>query len=417
MEKHIVVAGMGFGGLAAVLALSKAADPDVRITLVDRHRYHQFNATLYEVATAWMPDLPEGCIGVLKRSNCVPVEQLLLRMPGVHFRQGNITKIDSQRRILTFGDGETMEYDALIVALGSETYDFGIPGVAQFSVGLKNIQDAIHIRCAMETAVADAAQDKRSERIVHVLIGGGGFSGSEFSAELIAYARVLAKAYRFPKERIHVEILEAGPHLLPGLDAWASSMAERRLTKLGVKMRLGTRVVRVTKDTVELSTGDRVPYELFVWTGGVRANSLVRSSGLTTDERGRLMVAPTLRTNESGTFAVGDTIAFTPNGDPRPLPWVASLAVGQGKLAAANALRFLRGEEKLEEFQGKLEGFVVPVGGKYAIAILANGIRLSGFPAWVLRQFINLRYFLSILGPIEALRMWFSELTYYTRND
>lgn len=415
-EKHIVIAGMGFGGLSAALALSKVREPGLTVTLVDRHRYHQFNATLYEVATAWMADMPEGALGVLKRTNCVPVEQLLLRMPSVRFLRASVAGIDPLGSELEFADGTALHYDALILALGSETDDFDIPGVAQFGIGLKTIADAVRIRCDMETAVADAAQDKRATRIVHVLIGGGGFSGTEFSAELAAYARVLATAYRFDPKRIHVEILEAAPHLLPGLDVWASRMAESRLTKLGVRIRLNTKVVQVGKNSVTLSTGGAVPYDLFVWTGGVRANRLVRASGLQCDARGRLLVGQSLQTSALNIFAVGDTIALTPPGQKRPLPWVASLAIEQGRHAASNALRLLA-QEKLTPFAGRLLGFVIPIGGKFALAVLSSGVRFSGFWAWVLRQFINLKYFLSILGPLEALRLWFAELSYYTKND
>lgn len=415
-EKHIVIAGLGFGGLSAALTLSRVRQPGLTVTLVDRHRYHQFNAALYEVATAWMPNMPEGCLGILKRTNCIPVEQLLLRMPRVRFRQAVVASIDPKGNELTFTDGTALHYDALVLALGSETDDLGIPGVAQYGLGLKTVEDAIRIRCDMETAVADAAQDKRSDRIVHVLVGGGGFSGTEFSAELASYARVLARAYRFPVNHIHIEVLEATPHLLSGLDAWASAKAEQRLTRMGVRMRLNTKVVRATKSDVELSSGDRVPYDLLVWTGGVRANHLVRESGLSTDPRGRLTLLPTLQTSVANLLAVGDTASFTPAGAARPLPWVAPIAMEMGRHAAKNALALVN-RRPLVAFLTAHQGFVVPIGGKYALAMLSNGIHFSGFFAWVLRQVINLKYFLSILGPLEALRLWFAELQYYTKND
>jgi NADH dehydrogenase len=415
-EQHIVIAGMGFGGLAAALALSKVREPGTTVTLVDRHRYHQFNATLYEVATAWMAEMPEGALGVLKRSNCIPVEQLLLRMPSVRFLHTTISQIDPRGRELEFTDGTALHFDALILALGSETDDLGIPGVATYAIGLKTVADAVRVRNDMEAAVADAAQDKRAERIVRILVGGGGFSGTEFSGELAAYARVLARAYRFDPKRIHIEVLEATPHLLSGLNPWAGRMAEARLNQLGVRLRLNTRVVQVQKNAVTLSNGDRVPCDLLVWTGGVRANRLVRASGLKCDARGRLLVGQTLQTSAPNIFAVGDTVALTPPGHKQPLPWVASLAVEQGKLAATNARRLLA-RQRLLPFTGQLLGFVIPIGGKFALAVLSSGVRFSGFSAWVLRQCINLKYFLSILGPLEALRLWFAELSYYTKND
>lgn len=407
---------MGFAGLAASLYLDKRKQPGTVVTLIDRHRYHQFNATLYEVATAWMPDMPEGALGVLKRSNCIPVEQLLLRMPSVRFVQAAIAQLNPKGSTLTLADGTVVPYDALIVALGSETDDLGIPGVAQYGVGLKTVEDAMRIRNDMETAVADAAQDHRSDRPVHVLIGGGGFSGSELSAELRTYARVLSRAYRFDPKRIHIEILEGAPHLLPGLGEWASGRIEQRLTKLGVRLRLNTKVVRVTAADVEIQGGECVPFDLFVWTGGVRANTLVRESGLSVDHRGRLTVSPNFQTSEANIFSVGDTITLKLPGSKYPLPWVASLATKQGQLAAANVQRFLAGSP-LKAFSDRSPGYVIPVGGKYALAVLTNGIRFAGFPAWVLRQLINLKYFLSVLGPLEALRLWFIELTYYSRND
>src|SRR3989344_794883 len=222
--KQIVVLGAGFGGVRATLRLSKYL-PEGRIILVSHNDYQIYHPTLYEVATAMRSD---GDAFLLKGTLAFPIRDILVKCTNVTFKQAWVLRIDVDRKIVQTDDGDLM-YDFLVIALGSETDFFNIPGLAVHSLPLKTFEQAIAIRNRIAEAL-DQYKKTNDESYLHFVIGGGGFTGVEFSAELSNYLRHLGRREKISKQPV-LWLLEGANQLLPGFPAPLASRVKRRLEK------------------------------------------------------------------------------------------------------------------------------------------------------------------------------------------
>jgi NADH dehydrogenase len=374
MRPRVVILGAGYAGLAAAHAIGRQASK-VALTVVDRNPYHTMETLLHEAAAH-------------ARQVTIPLAPLLSpRRATLH--AASVTRVDLDARKVHTDNG-VLRYDQLIIALGSVTNFFRIPGLREHAIELKSADDAARVHAWLTRAHQPDWEGSRD-----VLVGGGGLSGVELAAELAVSATRLAADKGVPAAR--VTLIEAGPDLLPGLDEGARRHARERLEARGVNLRLGVRVTAADSTSLHLSDGSTVPGGLIVWTGGVRAPDLVTGEHLERGAAGRLVVTRQLELrNYPGVFVAGDiALAVDPKGEP--VPTTAQHAAQQGHLAARNAFARLTAGP-LAPYNPSTLGELVSLGGLLGV----GWVRLP----WRLK----LRLTGSIAGLVKRASEWRHEL-------
>jgi NADH:ubiquinone reductase (H+-translocating) len=346
---RIVVVGGGAGGLELATNLGdKLGKPDrAHVTLVDRSRTHLWKPLLHEVAAGSM-SIHAHQLDYLAQA----------RWHHFTFSQGALEGLDRVARTITVGavlDDEGQEilpvrrlwYDTLVIAIGSESNDFGTPGVRENAFTIDQAWEAhvFHRRLVNACFHANSAADGR---VLHIVIVGAGATGVELAAELHNTIRVLA-AYGLesfdPERQIKLTILEAGPRILPGLPDHIAEGALEVLGELRVDVFTNDKVVEVTKTFVKTASGKETPAQFTVWAAGIRcAAVLANLGGLESDRINRLAVKPTLQTTrDDSIFAIGDCAA-APWGEGKFLPPRAQTAHQQASHLLGTIRRRLEGK-------------------------------------------------------------------------
>ncbi|MBI2984600.1 MAG: NAD(P)/FAD-dependent oxidoreductase [Candidatus Kerfeldbacteria bacterium] len=414
-RRHVVIVGAGFAGLATALELDRIRRTDeYNITLIDKNAYHCYHALLYEVATA-AATFSDADLAAIERGLTIRFKAFenILAHRRINFLPAAVTGVDLANHSLTLAGQPAVDYDALILALGSVSNDFGIPGLAEHSVALKELPDALRIHQQLQTLLVDC---EREQRPVAIVIGGAGVSGVETAGELRNYVLTRSRQRRLKPELVQVIILEAAPTVLPGFPGWVQTAAAKRLTSLGVTIRTGQIITGVDDRHLRLKDGSELPYNVFVWSGGIKAHPLMSQLGV--DCAGKRQVCVTselLLPGHEQTFAIGDAVYYLDPATNRPIPQVAPLAVAQGRLAARNLVHTWR-REPLEPYRPERVGFVFPVGGRWAISTMW-GLPLTGWFGWLARKIVDLQYFLSVLPWTQALAVFWRGGRVYLKND
>lgn len=392
--RNVVVLGGGFAGVRAGLAIIKhSKELDIRINLIDRNNFHIFTPSLYEVATSEQP----------QKNIAIPFKEIFGNK--INIVKGEVTTIDSNKKAIKLKGNTDYGYDYLIIALGSESAYFGIAGLKEYSLPLKTLPDAVKIQRVIEKYYDKKDHKKDKLKTINVIIGGGGFSGTELSAELINYKDRLSRKFYCDKECIKLTVIQGSERLLKELDTKASEVARRRLKAEGVLLRLAEHIQNVTSDTVMTDQNKSYKFDVFIWTGGVKAASVVGKSGFTTNKRGQVLVNDSLQVvGFDNIFAAGDVAEFKDPVSGRFVPWVAQIAEDEGKIAGENVYRIIKGLP-LKKYHFSHFGYIVPLKGHFAILQLKN-IHIVGFFGWMIQQFVLLRYLLGILPFFKALKRW-----------
>jgi NADH dehydrogenase len=399
-----VIVGAGFGGLWAARAL---AGSDADVLVLDRNNYHTFHALLYQVATGELE--PEEI--------SYPVRSILRKMPNVRFGMAEVYKVDLVSRAVETSNGP-IYYEFLILATGSTTQFFDVPGATEHAFELKTLDQAIglrnHILCCLEAATGETDAERR-DRLLTFAIVGGGATGVEFAGALCELIRgPIAKDYpMLGRREIKVMLLEAGDSLLPPFGERLRNYTQRRLSKMGVGVRFGAKATAVGRDGVHLDDGVFVPTETVVWTGGVRGGPVAEASGFPITEDGRVRVSPTLQVpGHPEAYVVGD-LAYTEEKD-QPLPFVAQVAMQGGKAAARNIVRQMSGREPVA-FKYRDKGAMATIGRKAAVARLGKR-EFTGFPAWLLWVGVHIFKLIGFRNRLIVLVNWAWDFVLYERG-
>jgi NADH:ubiquinone reductase (H+-translocating) len=395
---QVVIVGAGFAGVAAARRLERRAKRgEIDLLLVSPADHLNYQALMPEVA-AGITD---------PRHIAVSLHRLLRRTRVV---AGAAEAVDVQRHELTLGRNDgvrlVVRWDLLLLCPGGVTRTFDIPGIER-TVGLKSLVQAVNLRdhVLAQLALTEEVPAERDERCTFVVVGGG-YSGSEFAAQMQLLTRRVAPRYRGLKASDPRWVLvEGASRLMPQLPAKLSARAHKVLCARGVDVRLATEVVEVTDHDVALSNGERIPTRTVVWTTGVQPSPVIASLGLPTTQ-GRLQVDAQLRaTDVYGLFAFGDAAAVPDLLHPDALcPQTAQHAVRQGKHAADNALRLLR-QAPLREYRHHDLGFVADLGGFKAVAT-PLGVPVSGLPAKTLTKAYHLYALPTMTNRLRVLTDW-----------
>jgi NADH:ubiquinone reductase (H+-translocating) len=382
---RILVVGGGYAGFYTAWKLEKhLRKGEAEVTLVDPLPY-----------MTYQPFLPEVAAGEIEARHVVV--GLRRHLKKTRIVTAKVTKIDHANKTATItpSDGEPweMEYDQIVVTAGAVSRTFPIPGIADNAIGLKTIEEAVAIRDRLLTNYDRASNlppGPERDRLLTVIVVGGGFAGIEVFAELRAFASALLKVYpelRF--EDTHFHLIEAMGRIMPEVSLKTSEWVLKNLAKRGAYVHLDTQVTGAVDGNIELSTGETLPSDLIIWTAGVMANpTVVRGGDLPVEERGRIRVRADLRVGTDddvveGAWAAGDVAAvpdLTGGGVGGYCVPNAQHAVRQAKLLAKNLVAVLRGElphDYLHKNLGAVAGL-----GLYNGVFQSGRLALKGFIAW-----------------------------------
>ena len=378
-KKRILILGGGFGGVYAALHLERllAGQRNVEICLISRDNFFLFTPMLHEIAAS-----------DLEITNIVnPLRKLLHK---VEVLVGDVDQIDlPNKRVLISQYYQKrlrqLDYDHLVIALGSVTNFYDLPGLADLAIPMKTLQDAIRLRAQilsrLEAANAETNSLERQSLLTFV-VAGGGFAGVETVAALSDFIREVLPFYpNLCEGMCQVVLVHSGPMILPELGEDLGRYTEKVLTGRGVNIRLNTRVANVTQNKVSLSDGTSISSQTLVWTAGIVPSPLIGTIP-SSKERGRLVVNQFLQLPDwPNVWAIGDC-AFVPDiGNPgKSHPPTAQHAMREGKIVAQNVVAALS-ERSLRAFSFKTIGLLASIGRRMGVARIF-GFNFSGFFAW-----------------------------------
>lgn len=377
--------GGGFGGLHAARHLERIfrADPSVEISLVSRDNFFLYTPMLHEIASC-----------DIDITHIVSPIRTLLQRTTVFI--GDVESIDLQARRVCVAHGfeehtHNLEYDQLVIALGSTTNFYGLPGLESHALTMKTLGDAIHLRNRLIATLEEADTECAGgdDGLLTIVVAGGGFAGVETLAAVNDFVREAAEFYpRINQDRVRMVLVHSGPVILPELGEHLGAYAQKKLLTRGLEIMTNTRVTAVTSDFVELSDGRRIAARLLVWTAGTSPHPLLRALPCPLD-RGRLVVDETLRvTGWEGVWALGDCAVVPDHRTGRPHPPTAQHALREARTVASNIAAALRGGA-LTPFNFRTIGQLAAIGRRTGVARIL-GVNFSGFFAWWLWRTVYL---------------------------
>ena len=387
-KPKVVILGGGFGGLAAARAMSKTAD----VTVVDRHNFQTFLPLLYQVSTA----------GLAADHVAYPIRGAL-RKTSTKFRMASPISIDHKNKEVKLDSSEILKFDHLVVALGSVTADFGIPGVNEHTLGMKTVHEALAIRAEIMRRFEDLCRFEDNTRFSIAVVGGGP-TGVEMAGAIAELIRGPLKSDQAnAAAHIDISLIEAGPRLLPPFAPSLSAKTKKDLEKLGVKVLLNTPVKAVEHRKIILNDNSSIPAEITVWAAGVKGSDAMAQLSLPILNN-RLAVEPTMQVkNYPNIWALGD-IAGALGKDGRPLPMVAPVAIQQGKFIAKQIARVVE-NKPLKVFKYLDKGSMATIGRNKAV-VQVKGLKISGPIAWLIWLWLHLFYLLGGRNKIGTMADW-----------
>jgi len=389
-KKQVVILGAGYGGLRTALKLERLLkkDPYWRILLIDHYDFHQLKTELHELAA--------GRTRV--EAVAVPIARLI-RNKNIDFLHAEATSINFNQRYVATTRGK-IGYDKLVIALGSETEFFSIPGLSKQAFTLSSVDDAQRIRTHIQDVFAQARNetDEAKRRVMlTVVVGGGGFTGVELATELAEYIQRLCKQFAISPNEMQLIVIEAGDTILPGFDLELVRQAQQAMRAMGIRLLLKTPCVSVEGNSVNLKTGENIQTRTLIWTGGVRACDLIAEAGLKYGPRSRVVVNPYLESvDHPEVYVIGDNALVLNPVTNRPLAPTAQLAVQQAEFTALNIYAEIKGMKRVR-YIPKVTGQFVSLGDRDAVGWMWK-FKITGFLAWLIKRMTVVRYLYSIGG-------------------
>jgi NADH dehydrogenase len=384
MTDKVVVLGAGYAGAGAIKSLEDELHGDADITWVADVDYH---LVLHE---------SHRCIRDPSVQDKVTIPVHEIKQPTTEFVQDTVVGIEPDDRLVELESGDGIEYDYLMVGLGSRTAFFGIDGLQEHAHTLKSLDDALGIHDAVEQAAREASQSDPAQ----VVVGGAGLSGIQTAGEVAEFR----DNHRAP---IDIHLVEGLDEIFPGNDPELQGALRSRLEAKDVSIKCGEFIGKVDEETVYIGDDEELDYDVLVWTGGITGQEAVEDVALDKDDRNhRLHAEMDFQTTDERIFAIGDcALIDQPDDDPAPptaqAAWTAADVVGE------NIARAVRGQP-LKTWSFKDKGTAVSV-GEQAVAHDVIGVPVDtfgGFPAKVLKKGIAARWIADVAGVGRAAKAW-----------
>lgn len=404
--KKVIIVGGGFAGINLIKKLCK--DNRFHVTLVDKNNYHFFPPLLYQVATAF-----------IEPSNIsYPFRRMFQKKTNLRFHMGILQKVNPDKNTIETDTGE-LEYDYLVLALGTESNYFGMEQVKQNALPMKSIDDALNLRNHLLLNMEEAVRTtdlKEKEKHLNIVIAGGGPTGVELAGMLAELGRNIAlKEYPEIKDlRSHLYLIDAGKTLLGPMSEKSQEEATRVLKKLGVHVINNTAVKDYNDGVVLLADGRTINTNVLIWASGVIGREVPGLPAEVIARGRRIMVDEFNKVQGSqNVYALGDLCLQTtdknfPNGHPQ----LAQVAIQQGKLLAENLIR-LQDNKPLKPFEYNDKGSMAIISKYKAVADLPK-LFFKGFFAWFVWLFIHI---IPLIGFRNKVKLAFSWFWSFITND
>jgi NADH dehydrogenase len=393
---RVVIVGGGFGGLACARALDgSAAD----VLLLDRHNYHLFTPLLYQVATA-----------LLDPSDIAyPLRRAFRRSRNVRFRQELVSDVDFERRIVRTADGDEVGYDSLVLATGSANNYFGNAPLAEHTIGMKTLPEAMrlrnHVLSCLERAAQTPSREDRGAWLTFVVVGGGP-TGVEYAGALAELLQIVLGA-DYPEldgSEAKIILVEGLERLLAAFHPKLGRYAASTLSERGIEVRTGTLVEKADEASVVLSSGDAIESRTVVWSAGVRSmDPLDREAPRSRTKR--LDADPQLRLRDhDDVYVIGD--AASVQAGEGELPMLSPPAMQEGRyVAKAIRARMAGRKGSPHPFRYVDKGTMATIGRHAAVADV-HGIRVRGFIGWLAWLFVHVYYLIGFRNRLVVLASW-----------
>lgn len=400
---RVVIIGGGFGGLWAARTL---AGQPVNVVLIDRNNYHTFLALLYQVAAAELT----------AEDIAYPVRSIFTKTSNIDFVLAHARRIDlHNHRIGT--DGETISYDYLILASGSVTSTFNVPGVEEHAFFLKTLEEAVtlknHIICCFESAAREPDEKRRKSLLTFVIVGGGA-TGVEYAGALseLIHGPLLKDYPGVDFSEARIILLEAARQLVSAMPLNIRDYTVKQLQKMDVDVRLQTTVAEVFPDKVILKDTSDIETNTVVWTAGVKGEGIADASCIPVTPDGRVKVNKNLQINDyQNVYVIGDLASISEGN--RVLPMVAQVAIQSGVTSARNILRQIAGSTP-QPFVYNDRGSMITIGRK-AAGVAIGSRTFTGFFAWMLWLVIHLFNLIGFRNRVMVLINWAWDYLFYER--
>lgn len=399
MQKQIVVLGAGYTGVLTAKKLARRLKKrdDVHITIIDKNRYHTMLTELHEVA-----------------GNRVDADSIRVSLQKVFAGRrvavvtDKITAIDYDQQILT-GENQNYPFDYLILASGSQPAFYDIPGVQDHAFKLWSYTDAIllrsHITEVFEKALNETNPEER-RRLLTFYVVGAGFTGVEMAGELAEWVPQLCAEFEIARNEVRIIEVDMLDRVIPNLSPRLSAKAQRRLEKVGVTVHLKTTIRSLNADSIEYQKDGEIIRDItgtVIWTAGTECSDIAKCAiQLKQVGRGRIQSDTFLHAEgRANVFVGGDNLFYIPDGETRPVPQMVENCEHSASTIAHNLTTAITGEGEPEKYQPKFHGVMVSIGGRYALAYVGTANRkfaLPSFLAMLVKHFINIVYFVQLLG-------------------
>ena len=404
-KKRVVIVGGGFGGLRLARNLRKS---DYQVVLIDKNNYHQFPPLIYQIATA----------GLTPGDISFPYRKIFEDRSDYFYRMAELRAVYADKNYIQTSIGKLC-YDYLVLACGTKTNFFHNSNIEASAVPMKTISEAMGLRNTIlsnfERAIT-CSDEKERQELLNVVSVGGGPSGVE-----IAGALAEMRKYVVPKDYpdmdislMNIILVQGAKRLLPGMSEKASGLSLKFLEKMGVKVRLGTRVTDYADHAAVLNSGESIPTRNLIWVGGVICPDIPGIGKGAIGRGNRILVDEHCRVDGTDNiFAIGDIALM--HGDPsypEGHPQMAQPAIQQGDLVARNLRALAKGGKEVP-FRYRDLGSMATIGRNKAVADIA-GMHFGGFFAWLIWMFVHL---MSILGVKNKFSVFFDWVWSYFTYD
>ncbi len=375
-EAHVVIVGGGFAGVAAAKRLKTTKNS--KITLITQKPFFEYYPALYKLVT-----------GALAVEVCVPYEAIFRKQQNISVVFGEYQSYDPTAKVVALQDGSTYAYDYLILAMGSETNYFTIPGIAEHAFSFKSAQEALALRDHFRDLLQESKNIAHDELVKRfgVTVVGGGPSGVELAGDIVTYLRAMTRRYHIDPGYVAVDLIESNPRVLAMLPEAVSQKAEQRLRNLGVNIYTNRRLQAQDFDEV-VASGMTLQSGTVIWTAGTKIHTSF--NGLPLDARNRVVVTNHFRLSEdSSVFVVGD-------GASMPGTGLAQGAIAHGTYVGMFIRNQLR-SKTTPPYRAKKTASLIPIGHNWAILSYGK-ITIKGFFPWMLRSLVDFHYFTTIVS-------------------
>ncbi len=383
-KQKVLIVGGGFGGIKAALELAKDGGEHFQVTLLSDQTHFRYYPSLYRTATGGTP-----------ANSSIPLASLF-EGSEVNIRQGEAVTLDRKAHTLTLRDGTVLEFDVLVLGLGVVTNYFGIPGMQDFSYSIKSPAEIIRFKEHLHRQLAD---DRRPD--LNYVIVGAGPTGIELAGALPGYLEKIMANHDIKHKAIHIDLVEAAPHLLPRMPRDTSRMVTRRLRRLGIKIFTQKVVQGVSGDQLTVS-GKPLMSHTVIWTAGVTNHPFFKDNGFTLTPRGKVATDMYLQADDN-IYVIGDN-ANT------PYSGMAQTALLDGTYVADAIQRRAKGDDP-RSYKVKKPITVIPVGERW-VAVLWGKTRLYGWLGWILREAADLVAFADYEPWWKAGKQWLTGFDY-----